>query len=81
MLKDNLTGKCVILIDKRKVLFNIVNFRLIPYASVNSGLLKIIKIDKLIFEGNTYKNVLLGIIDNINIDGVDIILNRYLLEG
>ena len=81
MLKDNLTGKIIILIDKRKILFDIVNFRLIPYTSVKSGLLKVIKIDKLIFEKNIYENVLLGIIDNIGIDGVDIILNRYLLEG
>lgn len=81
ILKDPLTGKSVILIDKRKVLFDISSFRLIPYISVSSGLLKIIKIDKLIFEGKTYKKVLLGIIDNINIDGIDLILNRYLLEG
>lgn len=81
MLKDPLTGKNVILIDKRKILFDIVNFRLIPYTSVNNGLLKIIKIDKIIFDNKAYKNVLLGIIDNINIDGVDVILNRYLLEG
>lgn len=81
LLRDELTLKPVILIDKRKVLFDIVNFRLIPYTSVNNGLLKIIKIDKLVFENKVYKNILLGIIDNISIDGVDIILNRYLLEG
>ena len=81
ILKDPMTGKIVILIDKRRVLFDIVNFRLVPYISVNNGLLKVIKIDKLVFDGNTYKNILLGIIDNINIDGVDVILNRYLLEG
>ena len=80
ILKDPLTGKIIILIDKRKVLFTIKHFRLIPYTSIKDGLLKIIKIDKLIFESITYKNVLLGIIDNINIDGVDVILNRY-LEG
>ena len=81
MLKDYLTGKNIILIDKRKILFDIVNFRLIPYTSVSDGLLKIIKIDKIVFENKIYKNVLLGIIDKINIDGVDIILNKYLLEG
>ena len=79
-LRDSLTGKIVILIDKRKVLFDIISFRLIPYTSVRNGLLKVVKIDKLIFEDNTYKNVLLGIIDNVSIDGVDVILNRYLME-
>lgn len=82
ILKDSLTSKPVILIDKRKVLFDIVNFRLIPYTSINNnGLLKIIKIDKIIFENKIYKNILLGIIDNISIDGVDVILNKYLMEG
>ena len=81
MLKDYLTGKPVILIDKRKVLFNIAHFRLIPYNSVETGLLKIVKVDKIMFENKTYKNILLGIVENINIDGVDVILNRYLLEG
>lgn len=80
ILKDDLTGKPVILIDRRKVLFEITNFRLIPYTSINKkGLIKIIKPDKVILNNKEY-NVLLGIVDNINIDGVDIILNRYLEE-
>ena len=80
ILKDNLTGKPVILIDKRKVLFKIISFRLIPYISINKkGLIKIIKPDKVILNNKEY-NVLLGIVDNINIDGVDIILNRYMEE-
>ena len=60
---------------------NIVHFRLIPYNSVETGLLKILKVDKIMLENKTYKNILLGIVENINIDGVDVILNRYLLEG
>ena len=80
VLKDSLTNKSVILIDKRKILFNIKEFRLIPYIGVNgSNLIKVIKIDKLVFKGRTY-NVLLGIIDKISLDGVDVILNRNLLE-
>ena len=79
-LKDSLTGKSVILIDKRKLLFNIKEFRLIPYMGVNgSSMIKIVKIDKLIFNGKEY-NVLLGIMDNISLDGIDVILNRNLLE-
>ena len=79
-LKDELTGKSVILIDKRRLLFNIKEFRLIPYMGINgSNMIKVIKIDKLIFNDKEY-NVLLGIMDKITLDGVDVILNRNLLE-
>ena len=80
VLKDSLTGKNVILIDKRKILFNIKEFRVIPYMGLNgSSIIKVIKIDKLIFKNKEY-DVLLGIMDNISLDGVDVILNRNLLE-
>lgn len=81
VLVDNLTKKRVILIDKRKLLFNIKEFRLIPYMGVNgTNMIKIVKIDKLIFNNKEYGNILLGIMDNISLDGVDVILNRKLLE-
>lgn len=81
VLVDSLTNKSVILIDKRKLLFNIKEFRLIPYMGVNGyNVIKVIKIDKLLFNNKEYSNVLLGIMDNINLDGVDVILNRKLLE-
>ena len=81
VLIDSLTNKKVILIDKRKVLFNIKEFRLIPYMGVNGmNMIKVVKIDKLIFNNKECDNVLLGIMDNISLDGVDIILNRKLLE-
>ena len=81
VLVDNLTKKSVILIDKRKILFNIKEFRLIPYMGVNgSSMIKVVKIDKLIFNNKEYNNILLGIMDSISLDGVDVILNRKLLE-
>lgn len=81
VLIDSLTKKSVILIDKRKILFNISEFRLIPYTSVSGvNMIQVVKIDKLIFNNKEYKNVLLGIMDKISLDGVDIILNRKLLE-
>ena len=44
-LTDPLTKKSVILIDKRKILFNIKEFRMIPYMGVNGvNLIKVIKI-------------------------------------
>ncbi len=81
VLVDPLTKKIVILMDKRKILFNIKEFRLIPYIGANgSNMIKVIKINKLVFNNKEYKNILLGIIDNISLDGVDVILNRKLLE-
>lgn len=81
VLVDNLTKKSVILIDKRKLLFDIKEFRLIPYMGVSgSNMIKVIKIDKLLFNNKEYSNILLGIIDKIGLDGVDVILNRKLLE-
>ena len=82
VLVATLTKKIVILIDKRKLLFNIKEFRLIPYIGVNgSNLIKVVKIDKLIFNDKEYSNILLGIMDKISLEGVDVILNRKLLEG
>ena len=81
VLVDSLTKKSVILIDKRKLLFNIKEFRLIPYMGVNgSNMIKVVKIDKLLFNNKEYSNILLGIMDKISLDGVDVILNRKLLE-
>ena len=80
-LIDSLTKKSVILIDKRKILFGIKEFRIIPYMTVSgNSMIKVIKITKLVFNNKEYKNVLLGIIDKIELDGVDVILNRKLLE-
>ena len=81
VLVDSLTGKKVILIDKRKLLFNIKEFRLIPYMGVNgNNMIKVVKIDYLFLNNKIYNNVLLGIMDKISLDGVDVILNRKLLE-
>jgi len=82
VLIDNLTNKPVILIDKRKLLCEIKEFRLIPYVGVNgTNMIQVMKLNKLVFEDKEYKNILLGLIDEISLDGVDVILNRKLLEG
>lgn len=81
VLVDNLTKKKVILIDKRRILFDIKEFRLIPYMNASGmNMIKVVKIDKLIFDNKEYSDVLLGVMDKISLDGVDVILNRNLLE-
>ncbi len=81
VLVDNLTNKPVILIDKRKVLFDTKGFRLIPYSGVTGiNMIKVIKVNKMIMNSKEYNNILLGIMDRIDLDGVDVILNRKLME-
>lgn len=81
-LIDKLTNKPVILIDKRKILFDIKEFRLIPYIGVNgTSMIKVLKVNKIVFDDKEYKNILLGLIDEVSIDGVDVLLNRKLLEA
>lgn len=55
----------------------------VPYETASgSGLLKCIRVDKLIIDDKTYKNSLIGFMDNkIKIDGVDIILNNEYIGG
>lgn len=80
-LVDILTKKKIIFIDKRKIIFDINEFRFIPLHTVSGDdLIKCIKIDKVIINHHEYKDILLGIMDNINLDGIDIILNNK-MEG
>ena len=70
-----LINKSLIDVDNQKIL-------LVPYNTVNNNdLLKCIKPDKIYVHNIGYKNnILIGLIDEINIDGVDCILNPKLLE-
>ncbi len=80
-LLDPITGKKVILIDKRKIIFDITEFRYIPLQTVSGNdLIKCFKIDKVVINKKTYKDIIIGIIDNINLDGIDILLNNK-MEG
>jgi len=67
----------VILIDKRKILFEIKEFIYMPYQALNyTGLLKLVKLDKIIINQKEYKAYLGIAEESINIDGVDILLNN-----
>ena len=79
-LVDKITNKPVILLDKRKMVFDINEFMLVPLITVSgSDLIKCIKVDKVIINNREYK-VLVGLIDNISLDGIDVILNNK-MEG
>lgn len=84
-LVDPYKKRTIILLDKRKILFDINEFKmvLVPYKTVNGdGLLKCIKVKKVDIDGIGIKtNFLVGLLDfNISIDGVDCIINNKLLE-
>lgn len=84
-LSDPYKKRPIILVDKRKLLFDINEFKmvLVPYESLNNkGLLKCIKPQKLEIEGiGTKENFLVGIMeDKIKLDGIDCIISMKLME-
>ena len=56
---------------------------LVPYKTCNKdGILECIKAEKILIEGIEYKSkFLIGLIDDIKLDGINCILNESLLEG
>lgn len=86
VLEDPYSHHPVILMDHRKFIYDINEFKmvLIPILTANSStLLRCIRIPKVEIVGvGIRENVLLGIMDqNITIDGVDVLLHTKLLEG
>lgn len=74
-----ITNKPVILISKK---LDISNFFYIPYKTIdNTGLLKCIKVDKIAINGVFKYKVIVGLLDNIKMDGIDCLLNKKLMEG
>ena len=85
-LYDPYMRRPIILISKKLVDFNYdnENILLVPFNAINTeGLLKCIVIDKVHILGvGVRNNVVLGISENnINIDGIDLILHKTLMEG
>ena len=74
----------VIFIDKRKLLFDINEFKmvLVPIKTASGDkLISCFRPDNVIINNKTYNKVLVGIMDDVvSIDGVDIILNSKIME-
>jgi len=77
-LVDQYKNRPVSLIYTNELKYEYEDLVLVPYETASgSGVLKCIKIDKLVIDGDEYFNSLIGFMDKkINIDGVDIILNN-----
>ncbi len=86
LLEDPYHHHPIILIDHRKLIYDINEFKmvLVPISTANSStLLRCIRIPKIEIVGvGIRENVLLGIMEqNITIDGVDVLLHTKLMEG
>jgi len=74
--------KPVVLVSNNTVNFHIEEFMMLPYQALNhTGLLKCFPADYIVLEGYRWENIYIGIMDHdINIDGVDFLLHREMLE-
>ena len=83
-LKDPITNKYIILINKRQLkgIYNIRSPMYVPIKTVNkNSLLECISIKNIIIDNKIYTDYLLGLSDTFNgFDGVDCLLNYHLLE-
>ena len=84
-LSDPYFNKPVLILDKKKMIYDINEFKmiLIPYKTITeSSILTCIQVNKIEIKGiGVRKNVLIGLSNqDIRIDGVDLILNSKILE-
>ena len=81
-LIDPYKHRPIILINKSLIKTKDKKILLVPYNTVNNNdLLKCIKAEKIYIHNVGYRtNFLVGLIDEVNIDGVECILNPKLLE-
>ena len=81
-LKDPYNNKPIILVTKNKLKIKEEKIILVPYNTIdNHGLMKCFTPEKIYIHKVGYKKkLLIGLIDNINIEGADCIMNKLLLE-
>ena len=81
-LKDPYNNKPIILLSKKILNINKEKIILVPYNTIdNHGLMKCFAPEKIYIHKVGYKKrLLIGLIDNINIEGADCIMNKLLLE-
>lgn len=83
-LVDQYKKRPISLIYTKELPYDIEEIIYVPYETASgNGLLKCIRVDKLMVENQIYKNSLIGFMNKqIKIDGVDIILNnKYMIMG
>ena len=81
-LIDPYTFKPIILVSNRIITYNPKKFIIVPYNTIdNSGILKCFKPEKIYIDKVGYRHkLLIGLVNNIGIEGADCILNQKLIE-
>lgn len=81
-LTDPYKNRPIIIIDKKKIDITSEKIILVPYNTIdNHSLMKCIKPNKIYIKGvGEVKKVLIGLIDEVGIEGADGILNQALIE-
>lgn len=81
-LRDPISNKPVMIVNEN-LIEGSCEYRYIPYETISGpSMLKCIKVDEVNIEGyGRKKNVLLGLVNHISMDGIDVILNQNILEG
>ena len=83
-MKDPYSRKNIIIINRNILNINNLNYMLVPYNTVDSHyLMKCFKPDYVYIEGvGNVENTLIGVSSKkINIDGIDCLINKNILEG
>lgn len=84
-LKEPISRKPILLIDKRKFIFELNEFKmiLVPiFTATGNSLLSCLKVDMVEIEKHGQIDVYIGLMDDkIPIDGIDCILSETMLEG
>lgn len=77
-LKDQYKNRPISLIRTERIKYDYEDLILVPYETASGvGVLKCIKVDKMVVDDREYFNILIGFMErDIKIDGVDIILNN-----
>lgn len=81
-LIDPYTFKPIILVNKNIISYRPDKYLIVPYNTIdNEGIIKCFKPEKIYINKVGYrKNVLIGLVDNLNIEGTDCLLNQKLIE-
>ena len=82
LLKDPYSHKSIVLVNRKKIKLTGENIILVPYQTIdNKALLKCFSPEKIYINNIGYrKKVLIGLIDELNIEGADGIINKKILE-
>ena len=82
MLKDPYKNRPIILVKKDKIPSDSETIIYVPYSTIdNNGVIKCFKPEKIyIYSHGYHQKLLIGLIDEVGIEGADCILNKNLIE-